>query len=352
MAVALESRLTVERDLREHAEREAASREANERRLSLALSAGRMGAWDWDIAHSTVTWSSELEHIHGLESGTFEGTLEAYRRDIHPADVDRVATAIARALEVPDLGYDIEYRIVRPDRAVRWLSAIGRIIMDSSGKPLRMVGICRDVTDRKRAEEARAFIADASRVLATTLTPETIVSNLSRLVVPSLADWCIVQVTDTEGHLQPVEITHQDARQTALMSELFRRWPSSPDRPNSAAAVATTGRPRLIPRITDDILEGRVEASFAHTLREMGLQSAISVPLHAGGRTLGALTLISTQSERIYDDADLRFAEEIASWAAIAIDNAQLYREAEKARLTAETARSQLEALSVFELEL
>jgi PAS domain S-box-containing protein len=345
MAVALESRLAVERDLREHAEREAASREANERRLSLALSAGRMGAWDWDIEHSTVTWSSELENIHGLESGTFEGTLEAYRRDIHPADVDRVATAIARALETPDLGYDIEYRIVRPDHAVRWLSAIGRIIVDSSGKPLRMVGICRDVTDRKRAEEARAFIADASRVLATTLTPETIVSNLSRLVVPSLADWCIVQVADADGHLHPVEITHQDTRQTALMSELFRRWPSSPDRPTSAAAVATTGRPRLIPRITDDMLAGRVEASFAHELGEMHLQSAISVPLQAAGRTLGALTLISTQSERTYDEADLRFAEDIASWTAIAIDNAQLYRQAEEARLAAETARGQLEGL-------
>src|SRR5690349_14798932 len=70
MAVTLESRLAVERDLREHAEREAASREANARRLSLALSARGMGAWDWDIEHSTVTWSSELENIHGLESGT------------------------------------------------------------------------------------------------------------------------------------------------------------------------------------------------------------------------------------------------------------------------------------------
>ena len=72
MAVALESRLAVERDLREHAEREAALREANERRLNLALTAGRMGAWDWDIERDTVTWSSELESIHGLEPGSFE----------------------------------------------------------------------------------------------------------------------------------------------------------------------------------------------------------------------------------------------------------------------------------------
>jgi len=346
MAVALESRLDAERDLREHAEQEAALRERNERRLSLALAAGRMGAWDWDIGTGTVTWSSELERIHGLEPGTFDGTLEGYRRDVHPADVDRVATGIARALETPNVSYDIEYRIVRPDGAVRWLSASGRVIVDGSGHPRRMVGICRDVTERKRAEEARAFVDNASRVLATTLAPETIISNLSRLVVPSLADWCIVQVTDAEGTLRPVEITHQDRRQTALMSEIFRRWPSPPHRPDSAAAVVKSGWPRLIPRITDDMLQGRVDASFARALQEMRLHSAMNVPLQARGRTLGALTLISAQSERVYDEADLRFAEEIASWAAIAIDNAQLYRDAEEARLAAETARSQLEALS------
>jgi len=204
MAVALDARLAVERELREHAEREAALREVNEHRLNFALSAGGMGAWDWNIEKGTVTWSSELERIHGLEPDTFDGTVEAFRRDMFPADVDRVMTAITKALTAPDSPYDIEYRIVRPDRAVRWLSANGRIVVDGNGKPSRMIGICRDVTERKRAEEARAFVAEASRVLATTLEPEAIISELSQLVVPSLADWCIVQVTDAEGHLRPV----------------------------------------------------------------------------------------------------------------------------------------------------
>ena len=331
MAVALESRLAVERDLREHAEREAALREANERRLNLALTAGRMGAWDWDIERDTVTWSSELESIHGLEPGSFEGTLAAYRRDVHPADVERVSAAIAQALDAPGAGYEIEYRIVRPDLAVRWLSASGRAIVDDSGRPIRMVGICRDVTERKRAEEARAFIANASRVLAKTLAPETIISDLTHLIVPSFADWCIVQVTDAEGQLHPVEITHQHDRQTRVMSELFRRWPSPPDRADSAATVANTGQARLIARITDDMLEGRVDASSAQALQEMRLRSAISVPLQARGRTVGVLTLISAQSDRIYDNTDLRFAEEIASWAAITIDNARLFAEARAA---------------------
>ena len=233
VAVALESRLVVERDLREQAENEAALRQANERRLSLALAAGGMGAWDWDIRTGVVSWSSELERIHGLEPGTFDGTLDGYRRDVHPADADRLASTIGAALETPESGYDIEYRIVRPDGGVRWLRATGRVIVDGDGRPSRMVGICRDVTERKRAEEASAFVANASRVLATTLAPETIIENLTRLVVPSLADWCIVQVTDAEGRLQPVQIAHQDGSRTALMWELFRRWPSPPDRPDS-----------------------------------------------------------------------------------------------------------------------
>ncbi len=347
IAVALESRIVVERALREQAERDAVRREGNERRLNAALAAGRMGAWDWDIKRGVVNWSSELESIHGLAPGTFERTLDAYKRDVHPADADRLTTAIAHALDAPDSGYDVEYRIIRPDGMVRWLAARGRVILDPNGQPSRMVGICRDVTEQKRAEEAAAFVANASRVLATTLEPETIVENLTRLVVPSLGDWCIVQVIDAEGRIHPVEIAHGDAAHASLMRELFRRWPSDPNRHGSAASVARSGKSVLIPHITDDMLADRVDdASFASAMREMRLHSSIAVPLQARGRTIGALTVMSAQSGRVYDEADLRFAEDIASWAAIAIDNAELYRQAEVARLAAENARAQLEALT------
>ena len=68
-----------------------------------------------------MNWSSELERIHGLEPGTFEGTFEAYRRDVHPGDSERLAAAITAVLEAPDVHYDIEYRIVRTDGTLRWL---------------------------------------------------------------------------------------------------------------------------------------------------------------------------------------------------------------------------------------
>ena len=340
IAVALEARLVAERDLRQLAETEAALRQTNERRLSLALAAGRMGAWEWDIAANRVSWSSELEAIHGLEAGTFEGTLEAFRRDVHPADADVLSGAIASALATPDKAYEIEYRIVRPDGSCRWLRASGRVVLDNHGSPSRMVGVCRDVTERKRAEDATAFLADASSLLATTLASETIIDSLAHLVVPSLADWCIVQATDADASLHPVEIVHQDAGRSAMMWEFFRRWPSPGNTRGSAAGVASTGQAVLIPRITDEMLRERAGQDVEHlrALRSMRLHSVITVPLRARGRTLGALTLMSAESERTYDDTDLRFAEDFASRAAIAIDNAQLYRQAEAARVAAETA--------------
>lgn len=346
IAVELDSRLVTERALRQQAERDAALRESNERRLDLAITAGHMGAWEWNIESGTVKWSAELERIHGLEPGTFEGTIDGFRRDMHPDDAERVTATIAGAIAEPGSRYEIEYRIVRPDGATRWLGGTGRVVTGGDGRPSQMLGICRDITERKRAEEASAFVANASRVLATTLSPETIIEKLARLVVPSLADWCIVQVTNDEGHLRPVEIMHRDGDQTALMWELFRRWPSPPDRSESAAFVASSGRPSLVPRITDALLQGRVDAGFAQILRDMRLHSAMTVPLQARGRTLGALTLMSAESQRIYDEADLTFAGEIASWAAITIDNAQLYRRADEARSAAETARGHLETLA------
>jgi PAS domain S-box-containing protein len=154
ISAALDIRLGVERELRQHAENEAAERQASESRLHLALEAGRMGAWDWDIASGRVSWSKELESIHGLEPGAFGGTLHAFQRDVHPADVERLQSAIAAALEAPEADYSLEYRIVREDGTCRWLAARGRVLVDSEGRPIRMVGICCDTTDRKLAEDA------------------------------------------------------------------------------------------------------------------------------------------------------------------------------------------------------
>jgi two-component system CheB/CheR fusion protein len=124
----------------------------SEEQLRVALDAGRLGAWDWDIPRQRVTWSAMLETIHGLQEGTFGGNFEAYQRDIHPEDRDRVLSTIARCVE-QRTDYYVNYRIVRPDGGVRWLEAFGKLLCDPAETPQRLVGVCADITDRKKAEE-------------------------------------------------------------------------------------------------------------------------------------------------------------------------------------------------------
>jgi PAS domain S-box-containing protein len=149
--VAERKRAEAERDrllVREREDRE---------RLEVALEAGRMGTWDWDARTDRVSWSPQLERIHGLAPGTFAGTFAAYCADVHPDDRDRVQATIAAALEHGE--HHVEYRIVWPDGSVHWVEARGRVVRDAAGRPAGMRGICMDVTARKQADEVRHRLA-------------------------------------------------------------------------------------------------------------------------------------------------------------------------------------------------
>jgi PAS domain S-box-containing protein len=127
--------------------------ERSSTRLQLAAEASRLGAWEWEVKAGRVIWSPELERIHGLEPGTFPGTFEAYESDMHPDDRGRVLSQIAQTIE-DRRAHHLEYRIVLPDGAVRWLEARGQVFLDAEGRPERLVGVCMDVTERKHAEQA------------------------------------------------------------------------------------------------------------------------------------------------------------------------------------------------------
>ena len=137
--------------------REQLSRE----RLEVALEGGRMGTWDWDTRTNSVTWSPQLEAIHGFEPGTFGNTLKAYFAHLHPDDVERVREEIAASLERGVL--NVEYRGRWPDASVHWFEARGRLVRDETGQPTGMRGVCLDVTARKQAEEERARLLQRER---------------------------------------------------------------------------------------------------------------------------------------------------------------------------------------------
>lgn len=138
-------------ELRDHAER-----------LRLALDAGYMGAWDWNLLTGKVTWSPSLEAIHGLAPGTFGGTLEASISDVHPDDRGLVTESITRSVQ-QGADLDIEHRIITLEGSIRWVMAKGRGVRDAAGRMVGITGVSMDVSRRKLAEEERARLLASER---------------------------------------------------------------------------------------------------------------------------------------------------------------------------------------------
>jgi PAS domain S-box-containing protein len=198
--------------------------------------------------------------------------------------------------------------------------------------------------DRDPAAARLALLAEAGRLLASSLDYATTLANVAHLAVPALADWCAIDVIADDQSLQRVAVVHPDPAKVDLAKELFRCHPSDPNVPHGVWHVLRTGESELQREITDDLLRERVhDAEVLEVLRRLGLRSAMLVPLLARGRSLGVLTLVAAESGRHYGPDDLALAEELACRCGLAVDNARLYRAAQAAeqhyRLIAENTR-------------
>ena len=148
-------------------QRHAAELAESEARLRLALEAGHMGSWEWELANNTLTWTPTLEKMHGLEPGAFRGTVAELEARIHKDDLSRFRSAIRRTIK-QHKPLHVEHRIVRPDGVTRWIEKRGTIMRDDFGRPVRIAGVSLDVTERRENEEAlRRSLASLQRLTRT-----------------------------------------------------------------------------------------------------------------------------------------------------------------------------------------
>jgi PAS domain S-box-containing protein len=299
-------------------------------RLRLALEAGRLGTWHWDIADGRVTWDETLESIYGFAAGSFPGTYESYVERIHPEDREWVAASVKQSVETGS-GHQFEHRVVLPDGSERWVEGRGGVIRDGTGEVIGMVGISADITERKREEDAQRFLAQAGNMLASSLDYEATLKQVAQLAVRQLggsplADWCSVHIRDENGGVTVLALEHIDPSKVDLALELWKRYPEDPKAQQGVPEVIRTGRSEIYPDISDDMIVAAArDDEHLAILRGLGLRSAMVVPLSAGGRTLGALTFVSAESGRRYTPEDLAFAEDLARRAGLAVENAQLF---------------------------
>ena len=187
---------------------------------------------------------------------------------------------------------------------------------------------------RAEAEATRdrlSFLSEASALLASSLDYETTLSRVAELAVPQLADWCVIDIVADDGSLRRLAVAHVDPAKVAWAHELERKYPPDPNSPRGVPNVIRTGRSELMAEISDAVVAAAArDEEHLRLLRRLGLSSYMCVPLVARARTLGAITFVAAESGRRYGPGDLALAEDLSRRAAVAVDNARLYDEAEK----------------------
>ena len=315
----------------ERAEHEAALRQSDER-FRLVARATKDVVWDWNVATGKVDWSETGPRTLRYAPGEMGGTIDWWYDHIHADDRERVVSGLHAAVEGAEELWSDEYRFRRGDGSYLMVLDRGVIVRDVSSRPVRMIGSMTDVTERRRAEETQRFLARASTLLSATLDYETAFTGLARLAVPTLADYCLVDLLEGDT-IRRVAVAHVDPRKEKLLLRNEGHPLDADPAEHPVVRAVRTGESVLVTECTGEILDtiaGTPERR--RRLDQLGLRSFIVAPLWARGRVLGAITLAAAaESGRVYQPIDVVDAEDLGRRAGMAIDNAQLYEEAQRA---------------------
>jgi PAS domain S-box-containing protein len=221
---------------------------------------------------------------------------------------------------------------VRPRGDVRWSILRSTPILSDAGEISLVLNVFHDVTEQRHAEERVRFLAEAGTLLSASLDFESTLAELATILVPGLADYCIVDVLEEErGALRQVVISHRDPEREELLRELRRRYPPEENPSHPVSEVLRTRTPYLVEDARDAALSrAAVDEEHLALYRALEATSYIVVPLEARGRILGTISLGTGESERQFGPLDLELAHEIGRRAGLALDNALLFRAAQE----------------------
>jgi len=249
---------------------------------------------------------------------------------VHPDDVEAVRRARQHGLS-SGTAYEGELRFRRNDGVYRWHLLRTVPMRDADGRIIQWFGTATDIHNIKLAEASERFLAEASTRLASALDYQVALEHLARLVVERLADWCVIDILE-DGDFRPLAVAHHDATKEPRLRQLRSRYPVVTEQPSLVREVAESGTPVLLREVPASLLNfySRDDKHLQAT-SDLRPRSSMVVPLIARGRALGVISLAIAESDRRYDEADLALARDLARHAALAIDNARLYREAQEA---------------------
>ncbi len=274
---------------------------------------------DGDIEYLNGRWT-ELSGLPQTAGNDAWGQL------LHPDDATPAHQRWAASVRT-GAPFEMELRLLDRRHGYRWHLIRTVAVLDGDGKVARWFGTSTDIHEQKRAEEASRFLAQASAELAAVVDYESTLQKVASLAVPYFSDWAAVDLADEDGTLRRLAVAHQDRDKVALVRDLMRDYPPDPRSPAGAYAVLRSGTPEFVGEITDEMLvRGARDERHLSLVRSLGLKSYLCVPLAVSGNTLGVLTFATAESGRLYTEADLALATDLANRAAAAVENTQLYQ--------------------------
>ena len=314
--------------------------------LQLALDAGELGTWRWDLATGLTEWDDNLHRLFGLEPGEYDGTFETWLDLLHPDEREHARQVVADALEHGG-SYAFDHRVVWPDGSVHWIQGRGAVVTDDEGRPLGTIGCSADITLRKQAELDAHARADAAHERAELervqrerleflagITDAALASSdhldfmhaVAGAAVPDLGDWCALYFVPEPGGPAEVAVAHADPAKVRWAEELAGRYATRPGAAIGLREVLTTGETRFLRDVDDAVAQAAIDAAgldpadAREALEVLELTSVITVPLVTKRAVLGAMRLVSAESGRRYTDADVTLAQAAAGRVAEALD--------------------------------
>jgi PAS domain S-box-containing protein len=300
-------------------------------RFALAEEAALGFVYEWDMETQQVYRSNGIHSMLGYTPEELEGDSLSWFSLIHPDDQPRVAGTIVNEPPLENR-YAVEYRVRHKDGHYRFVWDRGLITRNDVGQPVRVIGSTVDITERKRAAATSALYAEVSDALSNSLDPQATLHRMLPLLVPNIADYCVVQLLANDNQMEVVATAHRDEVGKASLDALIARYQPLLAEDHIADQVINKRQPLLMTQVPADFIETMPpDPVVRELLRQIDPQSFIVVPMLSRQRIIGVLTLGLTDQYHRYNEGDLVVAQELARRCALALENAQLYAAAQQA---------------------
>jgi two-component system CheB/CheR fusion protein len=327
----LTERRKIEQERLDRERQEIEFRELKEREEQFRSLANSLPQLVW-IANSDgyITWYNRRWYEY---TGTEPKDMEGWGwQSVHDPKVLPEVVRRWKASLTTGETFEMEFPLKGSDGKFRWFLTRVEPMRDPQGKLVRWFGTNTDVDERRQQRIVSGILASASAVISNSLDYDETLHSFANALVTGFAEWCTIAILDSSGQPRIEATAHSDPNKLNQIWEVFENHSIAWNAPLELAKVIRKGQSQLFKEVSEETLkEVARDSDELNRLFNLGMRSALIVPLMARGRTLGAITLLTGDSQKSFTDAEVGLAEELGRRAGVAIEHALLYKNAQEA---------------------